>query len=360
MTTANGTPRPGPRKIDNDLDVERDAIRDEGKPDHGFDLVPTTAIFATLPEPTYAVGGILRTGSLGLLGGYGGSSKTWLALQMAASVATGTPWLGRFDCDHGPVSILDWENGSYEDRRRLQAIWKGGGLPTIVSGIDFCSMPDAYMGTEAFSKRVAILAAKRKLIVIDSLRAASPDAEENDSKIRRGLDQLRAIADKTGCAFLVLVHAKKTSQAQSKPDPREVLRGSSAIYDAGDTILVVTVGEKGAPLRIEQIKARHGTAVEPFGFMISDVEGGGVCLTAVELEEAEGKLTGSKRFQQVCEMVLKAVRAHPGSSQRFIREHLDESVRPTTVATALEHLAKVGRVANLGTDKKQEWRPADA
>jgi hypothetical protein len=323
-----------------------------------FEFVSTAEIFAPLPEPTYAVGGILRTGSLGLLGGYGGSSKTWLALQIAACVATGTPFLGRFDCEAGAVTILDWESGSFELRRRLQAIWKGSNLPAIDEGIDFVSMPDSYMGTEAFAKRVGALAAKRKLIVIDSLRAASPDAEENDSTIRRGLDQLRAIADKTGCSFLVLVHAKKTSGAPTRPDPREVLRGSSAIFDAADSILVVTVGQKDEPLRVEQVKARHGCPVDAFGVRIAD-RAGGVLLTSEELEEPEGKLTGSKRFEHVCKLVEKAVRAHPGSSQRFIRENLDESVHPTTVATALEQLAKLGRVANLGTKEKQEWRGTD-
>jgi predicted urease superfamily metal-dependent hydrolase len=57
--------------------------------------------------------------------------------------------------------------------------------------------------------------------------------------------------------------------------------------------------------------------------------------------------------------VEETIRVHPASSQRFIREHLEENVRTETIAAALEHLAGTGRIVNLGTAKKQEWRIAD-
>jgi hypothetical protein len=341
-------------------DVERDAIRDEAKIDLGFELVSTASIFEELPEPKYLVAGVIRRGSVVLLGGYGASSKTWIALALSISVATGAPWLGRFPCEQGRSSVLDWESGSYELRRRLQRIAVGMKLGALTAGIDFATMPDSYMGTEKFKKALAKLAPHRDLVIIDSLRAASPGAEENDSAIRQGLDQLRAIAEKTGCSFVVIVHARKTSQSPSKPDPREVLRGSSAIFDAADAVLTVTVSAKGEPLRVEQTKSRHGKDIAPFGVTVADTPlGTGVVLEAVDIE-ADEKPTGSKRFQQVCEMVEKVIRASPGSSARFVHANLDQKAHWSTFAAALEQLSKLGRVVNLGTAQKQEWRPADA
>ncbi len=361
MTTVNGVhAKAGPRKVV-DNDVERDSIRDEGKVDLGFELTGTAAIFAPLPEATYLAGGVIRTGSVVLLGGYGGSKKTWLGLQLVLAVATGTPWLGRFDCKKGDATVLDWESGSYELRRRMQRLAIGMGIRALESGVDFATMPDAYMGTPKFKEAVLKLSAHRSLVMLDSLRAATPGAEENDSSIRHGLDQLRSAAEQTDCAFLVLVHSKKVGGgAQGKPDARESLRGSSAIFDAADGVLNVTVGAEGEPLRIEHTKSRHGRAVEPFGVNVSDSPlGTGVLVEAVEIE-AKGKPTGTQTFQKVCSMVERVVRSHPGSSQRFIRANLDGGARLETVATALEHLAKAGRVENTGTEKKQEWRISNA
>jgi hypothetical protein len=334
-------------------DVERTAIRDEGKTDLGFTLTSADEIFAELPEPEYLVDGALRRGSLILLGGYGSSWKTWLALALVISVASGQPWLGRFDCKQGLATVLDWESGNYELRRRLQRIARGMKLDTV-AGLDFCSMPDAYMATEEFAKRARKLAAKRDLIVIDSLLAASPGAEENDSSMRRGLDQLRLIAEATGCVFLVLVHAKKSSTGPVKPDPREILRGSSAIFDAADTVLVAT-SAKGKPLRVEQAKSRHGKAIESFEVTIADTPlGTGVLLEASDVEADEAE-TPDQQFTKTCDDVLKLLREHPSSSLRFIRAHM-KGVGYRQSAAAVEHLAKLSRIQNLGTANNQQWR----
>jgi hypothetical protein len=350
MTTTNGVKLRAP---ENYPDRERAAIATVDKPDLGFVLTTAEEIFGELAEPDYLVEGAFRRGSLTLLGGYGSSWKTWLALALVISVASGKPWLGRFDSKQGLASVLDWESGNYELRRRMQRIARGMGLGAVV-GLDFCSMPDAYMGTEAFAKRVRKLAAKRALIAIDSLRAASPGAEENDSSMRRGLDQLRTIAESTGCVFLVLVHAKKTSMGPVKPDPREMLRGSSAIFDAADTVLVAT-SAKGKPLRVEQAKSRHGKAIESFDVTIKDTPlGTGVVLQASDVEADEDE-TPDQQFTTTCDGVMRLLREHPGSSLRFIRAHM-KGVGYRQSAAAVEHLAKLQRIQNLGTTQNQQWR----
>jgi RecA-family ATPase len=333
--------------------AERRAIVEDDKTDFGFPLVGSAEIFADLPEPKFLVDPIFRLGSLTLLGGYGSSWKTWLAIALVISVSGGQKWLGRFNCKHGRATILDWESGSYELRRRIQLIARGMQLDAV-TGLDFCSMPDAFMGSEQFFKRVRKLAKHRDLIVIDSLRAASPEAEENDSSMRRGLDHLRVVAEETGCVFVVLVHAKKTSGTPTKPDPREALRGSSAIFDAADTVLVATA-TKGKPLRVEQVKSRHGKAAAPFEVAIADTPlGTGVTLLASDVEDERDETPG-ERFTATCDRILAVLKEHPGESQRFIRAHMS-GVGYRQSAAAVEHLAKLGRIQNLGTDRNQKWR----
>ncbi len=248
---------------------------------HGFALHGPDVIFAPLSPPDYLVEGAIRRASLVLLGAYGSSGKTWTMLDLGLAVATGGQWLGRHPCKQGSVAILDYESGDYELKRRTQLIARAravSGRPTLA----FASFPGLYMNDPAFAGRIEALAKEHALILIDSLAAMNPGVDENSSAMRVGLDVLRAVGERTGCVFVVLLHAKKTSGNKDEIDPRELFRGSSAIYDAADVAFAIVLRKKQAT--VHQTKARHGRALEPFALTVSDV-GDGVAVLAEDLTE---------------------------------------------------------------------------
>jgi hypothetical protein len=208
-------------------------------------------IFGPLTEPDYLIAGVIRRGGLLEIQAYGGSGKSWLAVNLALCVATGSPWLGRLDTKQCTVAYLDYESGFYECARRLQANARALDLLPPVSGIGLITMPDSYMTSDGFEAAVTKLAGAYDVIIIDTLKAASPGVDENDSKIREGLDRLRRVGERTGCTFVVLIHSKKKSNSQTEIDPRERDRGSSASYDAADAQLSIEYTE-GQPLRVVQ------------------------------------------------------------------------------------------------------------
>lgn len=314
-----------------------------------FVIVGPDVLFQPLEEPDYLIEGVIRRGSLTELVAYGSSGKSWMKSDAGLSVATGLAWLGRFPVKQGRALLLDWENGLYEERRRLQAIARARNL-TDVQGIDVASMPSVYMTDPAFETEVMALAQRYDLIVIDTLKAASPGVDENDSNIRVGLDALRRIAEKTGCAFLVLVHSKKTSGSATTIDPREAGRGSSAIFDAADAVLHCTYVE-GEPLKIVQTKSRLGRPVEPFQVSIVDTENGGVSVIASDMISASG--SASDDFERRCDEALAIVRDLPSVSSRVVRERM--GCRYQTTVAALEMLERHGAVRNVGTDKAAKW-----
>ena len=317
----------------------------------GFELQDASTIFAPLEPPDYLVAGLLRRGSLCLIGGYGSSWKTWLALALLLAVASGRPWLGRFATKAGRATFLDWESGSYEMRRRIQALAAGMGIEPV-GNIDFATMPDIYMGTPNFEAAVRRLARLRALIIIDSLRAASPGAEENDSSMRAGLDQLRRIGEETGCCFVVLVHGKK-SGGSSAGDAREALRGSSAIFDAADSVLVASRSEDG-PVKVQATKNRHGALVPPFEVHLEDMPDGGVRLTAEAAEPAD---KNSERLEAAAAKVIESIRKKPGCSKNHIRQDCKGGRNQVTDA-ALARLCREGKVVNHGTKSRPAYHPA--
>jgi hypothetical protein len=337
-------------------------LREEQKrsipPLGGFPLLDAAAIFAPLPEPDYLVNGLIRRGSVVLLGGYGSSGKTWIAIDLLLAVGVGGQWLARFDTKLGQATFLDYESGTYELRRRLDRCARGRGLTEPEkAAISISCMPNVYMGQPDFEHRIGALAAERDLIVIDSLLAASPGVQENESTMRVGLDILRRVAELTSCTFVVLAHAKKTSGSATKLDPREILRGSSAIFDAADGAFVATWATE--KVRVEHVKSRHGRATAPFDVTVTDTPlGTGILVVAGDASDELPRQSAAEAFRQCCNMAYDVIARNPGCSKRFVRSHcLGFGV--TRVDAALEEMVRQGRVVNTGSEGKGKFAVVD-
>jgi len=322
------------------------------RPKSRIEIVESEALFAPLEEPDWLIDGVIRRGSLVELVGYGSSGKSWIAIDALLSVAAGVPWLGRFAAKQGSALGLDWENGLYEARRRIQAVAKSRRL-WAVPGLSIAPMPSIYMSDPKFGHVIEKLADGRGLVVVDTLKAATPGSDENDSSMRGGLDALRRVGEKTGCSFLVLVHAKKTSGALTAINAREAGRGSSAIFDAADSVLHMTYIE-GEPLRVQQTKSRQGRQIEPFQVTIDDGADGAVFVVAKDVPSTE-VVSNSDKFEAACQRVLDAIREWPGSSKSTLREKL--GMRNGTVGAALDRLQRDGAARNTGSKSEPKWFP---
>lgn len=95
------------------------------------------------PVQQSTVEGIFSRPSLNLLVGAPGAKKTWLALDLAVSVASGEPWVGH-QTKPMPVLILDEEGGLLRTWDRLARVLRGHHSPPKTpvyfippSGFDF-------------------------------------------------------------------------------------------------------------------------------------------------------------------------------------------------------------------------------
>lgn len=300
-----------------------------------FETLDADTLFAPLPEPRYVIQGLLREGSLLYWAAYGSSSKTWQGLDAAVAVALGQPWLHRFATVRGRVAIVDYESGQYELRRRLQLIAKARGVDTV-PGLEAVVMPGMYMGTPKFYTAMERLADGRALVVLDSLRAASLE-DENDSRIRKGLDDLRSIAEKTGCAFGLLVHAKKSSGTPGTIDDREILRGSSAVFDAADVVLASFYQTEEECFDSRQCKARQGRAVDPFRVRVEDAPKG-IVIRAEDMPNAEE--VERQRDIDLAVAIRAYVAEHPGCYTKQVEARVKG--RASSIRAALAELVEEG------------------
>jgi hypothetical protein len=191
----------------------------------------------TLPDPEPLVRGYIAVGDHAELRGYLKSAKTFIALDVALSIAAGVPALGHVEtCRQGPVVYLAGE-GFHVIKPRVRAWLRARGLsPDRIAHTFFCkpAVPHSRDGVEECERYIAGIKAALKrnpvLIVIDTMSNSLGGEDENSpaaanvysemvKKLRRDLD----------CTALTVAHTGK--------DAERGTRGTSAFEANADAIL---------------------------------------------------------------------------------------------------------------------------
>ena len=164
------------------------------------------------------------------------AGKTFLAFQMAISVANGTPFLDVFEISKaGRVLYLGLEQSLGLNHERLLSMSRGGSIPEnldiVSAGSDWPPLDRGGLERlEAYIKEE-----KPALVVIDVWQALAPSANGRDNAYQadsKALRPLHGLANSTGTAILIIHHTRKGS-ALSK-DPSESTSGSRAMDSVPD------------------------------------------------------------------------------------------------------------------------------
>jgi hypothetical protein len=269
-------------------------------------------------------------------GGFGGKTTSLQALMLA--IATGRKAWGHFDVERGAVAHIDFEQGpdltflKYQRMARSMRV----DLEDVGQDLACSSLPNASFSASTDSAdELRWLLEGRKAAIIDAFRGAFPEAQENDSGARKYLDMVHRVGIEMGCAVIVIAHARKLGD---DADARSSLRGSSALFDAPQTVWMLT-GARNKPTRCENVKERlRGKLRDDFGIQFTDELGGG-----------EGDLDN--------EWGLDVAYVSPEDLQVAYRR--DEENLDITVAVNSERLATAGeRILDLITRSADGLNPA--
>jgi len=196
----------------------------------------------TIPEPTWAIDGILPESGYSLIYGRRSTKKSFLALDMGLSLATGRPFHGR-DVKRGRVVYFAGE-GFGGNRRRIKAWFKAGKLNHRDYAQDFALVPftskwDTLRGRDLVRQVLSDIAADGpiSLVVIDTARRAMTGDESGPTFVGAFLDGVSGICREFGCSHLIVHHAGK--------DESKGARGGSPFEDDADAVFHVTKGIGG-------------------------------------------------------------------------------------------------------------------
>ncbi len=193
-------------------------------------------------EPEFLVDGLIREGSTALLHGDAKAGKSTLTRNLAASVATGDPFLGRFAVKRSPVLALWLDESWFTIRNHFERL----GWPDDLHLLDADAIVDPVLGDGEWLE-AAIREVGARLLILDLapdwLSGASEEYRDGSRDTwgylatRAALLSLRAVAQSTGCAVLSTFHNRKSGGQHGKG-----IMGSGAGQLGGvDAFLSLTV-----------------------------------------------------------------------------------------------------------------------
>jgi hypothetical protein len=189
--------------------------------------------------------------AVGILGGEPKCCKSFMALDMAVSVASGSPCLRRFPVRRtGPVLLFPAEDSLGVVRQRLEGICEAADTAFKALPIYVITAPrlllDVPQDRQRLRETVALV--KPALLVLDPFIRLHRADENASREVAPLLGYLRELQREFHLAVLLVHHVRKRS---GKDRPGQALRGSSDLHGWGDSNLYLRRNGKQLRLTIE-------------------------------------------------------------------------------------------------------------
>jgi RecA-family ATPase len=189
--------------------------------------------------------------AVGIVGGEPKCGKSFLALELAVSVASGMPALGRFAVPHpGPVLLFAAEDPLHVVRERLEAISGAAGVDFDTLDVHVITQPVLRLDLDHDRKhlRETVEQLQPRLLVLDPFVRLHRIDENVAGEVAPLLASLRALQRRLHTAVLLVHHARKGG---GHLRPGQALRGSSELHAWGDSNLYLQRSGSALTLRAE-------------------------------------------------------------------------------------------------------------
>ena len=310
------------------------------------------------PPLKWAVDGAIPENYVTILGADGGTGKSFLALDLMFSVATGTPFLGS-KVEQSIVLYVDFELEILEQKRRWARILKGKGISqhdeTLQEKVFFVK-PDAPLSHRSVVDRISEIVKENEVgfVIIDSLTIGlGADATSQDvvTRVMQSLEKLPTIL-----AIDHVTHAVRNANISNASVYGSVMKRNGA-----RSLLMLGKAEGGG-LVLRQNKTNFGkereiTCLE----IVFDEDPMGPVL--VELREiTDDVMLGAFANLSTLEITLLGAKELYAESQIPVsaeeiatwREDHEARIGARTIRNHLSDLKRRNLVSNVGTNS---WIP---
>ena len=213
-----------------------------------FPVQRASQLPSTGPQTQWLVEGLWSDQAVGILGGEPKCCKSFLALDVAVSVASGAACLRQFPVRRtGKVLIFPAEDSLSVVRQRLQGIACAAQVDFEALPVEVITAPSLRLDTPADRQRLTQTVQEHQpiLLILDPLIRLHRVDENDASQIGALLSFLRELQRQFNLAVMLVHRARKDSNSSR---PGQALRGSSELHGWGDSNLYLR--RKGALLTL--------------------------------------------------------------------------------------------------------------
>ena len=189
------------------------------------------------PQTQWLIEGLWSDQAVGILGGEPKCCKSFMALDIAVSVAAGCACLRQFPVSRsGKVLLFPAEDSLPVVRQRLEGIACAAQVPFDSLPVEVITAPSLRLDTPADRQRLTktVEQIQPVLLILDPLIRLHRVDENDATQIAGLLSFLRQLQRQFKLAVLLVHHARKDSNSSR---PGQALRGSSELHGWGDSNL---------------------------------------------------------------------------------------------------------------------------
>jgi hypothetical protein len=287
------------------------------------------------PQTQWLIEGLWSDQAVGILGGEPKCYKSFLALEIALSVASGTPCLRQFPVRRsGTVLVFPAEDSFAVVRQRLEGIASAAQVSFQTLPVEVITAPALRLDTPTDRQRLrdTVQNFQPVLLILDPLIRLHRVDENDATQIATLLSYLRELQRQFHLAVLLVHHARKDSHASR---PGQALRGSSELHGWGDSNLYLR--RKGAQLTLST-EHRAAASQDRIPLQLTQV-GSALSLAMVERTDLEPKAqpTPVERVRAALAQLQE-----PVFSVQQLRKLC--AIRTETLCAALEELTQQGEL----------------
>jgi RecA-family ATPase len=281
------------------------------------------------------------TSSVGVIGGAPKCTKTWLGLDMALSVATGTACLGRYAVPQpGPVLVYLAEDALPVVRERIEGMARHRGLELASVDIHVITAPVLRLDRDRDRTRLreTTRRLRPRLLVLDPLVRLHGIDENHAGEVAELLAYFRSLQRQFDLSVLLVHHTRKN--AAGGVAAGQGLRGSSDIHAFGDSNLYLRRTREHLVLSSEHRAAPAAASV--YLELVATDEKTTHLEVVGELRGGSAKLTSDGKQRSLEERVLDFLTGGATVTRTKLRDSL--GVNNERLGEALESLERAGRL----------------
>ena len=307
-------------------------------PTHADHVLPVVRI-ADLPSDEIAERWLVEelwcASAVGVIGGAPKCAKTWLGLDMALSVATGTRCLGKYAVpEPGPVLVYLAEDSLVAVRERIEGMALHRGLELEEVEMHVITAPVLRLDQDRDRTRLWETARRLRprLLLLDPLVRLHGIDENHAGEVAELLAYFRSLQRELGLSVVLVHHTRKS--AGDGLAAGQGLRGSGDIHAFGDSNLYLRRTEQHLILSSEHRAARASSPVY-LQLAVTDAE-----MTHLEVISGPDGENGPGLEERVLDLLAQG--------DVFTRTRLRDALavnneRLGKVLEALERAGRIGR-----------------